>query len=870
MSDNNSKLIKTLQNIIFNNKKPILFLLTIITVLMAYFASQLKVDAGFKKQLPLEHEYMKTFMDYETEFGGANRLLIAVMTKDGDMFNPSFFKTLEAVTDDVFSIKGVSPSSVTSIFTPNVRFVEVVEDGFAGGNVIPSDFVATPEMMEVVKGNIVKAGVVGRLVAENFNGAMVWAELLEEDPVSKEKINYQDVAAQLENIRIKHEKGNEQVLHVIGFAKIVGDISDGAKSVLYFFAVAILITAILLYWYSGNIKLTIFPLICSVVAVIWQLGTLKLLGFGIDPMNILTPFLIFAIGVSHGVQMISTWTDNLVTHKEGEWDGDLAAKTTFAALLAPGIIALLSDTIGFATIYFIDIRIIQELAITATIGVALIIITNLVLMPILLSNINTKNLGGFCCKFLEKKNSDSNFWRSIAGFAKNPLATLSVLVMVGLFAFGYIKSQDMQIGDSQTGVPELRPDAKYNVDAKTISSQFSLGVDMISVIAESSANACTESYQAMELIDRFAWHMENVPGVQKVITLPQYAKVITAGWNEGNPKWKALSRNEYIMRQSLSSIETDTGLLNSDCSTMPIMIFTEDHKATTINAVVAAVNKFREQYPPKTDKGMTQLIRSIHSFDSADQASVKKLIDSAEVLNGEVADKYSGLADAVYGLDPSDKKAVDYLAEEVASYILNNPEKATKLDELAEGEVRFRLATGNVGVMAATNDVVKAAQMPMLILVYAAIVVLCLLTFKTLLGTLAIVIPLSLVSFLAYALMAFMGIGLKVNTLPVVALGVGIGVDYGIYIFSKLQGFLKEGKGLYDAYYETLRLTGKAVFFTAITLAAGVGTWIFSDLQFQADMGLLLSFMFVLNMLGALLILPALAYWLMPKYRKNT
>ena len=236
-----------LQNLIFNNKKLIILLLVLVTVAMGFFASQLKVDAGFKKQLPLQHEYMKTFMDYESEFGGANRLLIAVMTKDGsDMFTPSFFRTLEAVTDDVFSIKGVSPASVTSIFTPNVRFVEVVEDGFAGGNVIPSDFTPTPAMFDLVKGNIVKAGVVGRLVAENFNGAMVWAELLEEDPVSHEKINYQRVAEQLEEIRKKHEKGNEEVIHVIGFAKIVGDISNGAKSVVYFFGLAILITAVLL------------------------------------------------------------------------------------------------------------------------------------------------------------------------------------------------------------------------------------------------------------------------------------------------------------------------------------------------------------------------------------------------------------------------------------------------------------------------------------------------------------------------------------------------------------------------------------------------------------------------------------------------
>ncbi len=868
MSKKNSAIVNLLQNVIFNNKKIILFLLTLITVFMAYNASKLKVDAGFKKQLPLQHEYMKTFMDYESEFGGANRLLIAVMTKDGDMFNPSFFKTLEAVTDDVFSIKGVSPASVTSIFTPNVRFVEVVEDGFAGGNVIPSDFQASPEMFETVKGNIVKAGVVGRLVAENFNGAMVWAELLEEDPVSHEKINYQDVADQLENIRIKHEQGNEQVLHVIGFAKIVGDISNGAKSVVYFFALALLITAVLLFWYCGKFRLTIYPLICSVVAVVWQLGSLQLLGFGIDPMNILTPFLIFAIGVSHGVQMISTWTDSIVIHKKGSWDAEKAAKQTFALLLAPGIIALLSDTIGFATIYFIDIRIIQELAITATIGVALIIITNLILLPILLSTMNTQNYEKFTDKQRLKKESDSKFWLAIAKFSKNPLASLSVLVLIALFGFGYIKSQEMQIGDSQTGVPELRPGAKYNTDAKTISSQFSLGVDMISVIAESSANACTESFDAMQNIDRFAWHMENVPGVQKVITLSQYAKVITAGWNEGNPKWKALSRNKFIMRQSLSSIETDTGLLNKDCSTMPIMIFTEDHKATTINTVVAAVNNYRKEFPPKTDADLTKVVSALNSFDRNNLGSISDLVKVSALLGNEPAEKFRNIADAAYNMDVNDSKAVDYLAEEVETYMLNNPAKLTRLDELAEGEVRFRLATGNVGVMASTNDVVKKAQMPMLIMVYAAIIVLCLLTFRSISGTLSIVVPLALVSFLAYALMAFMGIGLKVNTLPVVALGVGIGVDYGIYIFSKLQEFLKKGSSLHEAYYATLRITGKAVFFTAITLAVGVGTWMFSDLQFQADMGILLAFMFVLNMLGALLLLPALAFWLMPKYRK--
>ena len=223
--------------------------------------------------------------------------------------------------------------------------------------------------------------MVGRLVSGDFTGAMVWANLLEENPQTGEKLDYREVAAQLEAIRTDFENEN-QTVHIIGFAKIVGDISDGATSVIWFFLVALGITAVLLYMYSRSVWLTVLPLTCSMVAVIWQMGTLSLLGYSLDPMNILTPFLIFAIGVSHGVQKISAWT----VEKEfgGRTPDDWAksgvhsveeiprrspmhgSRETIKKLLAPGVIALVSDTIGFLTILFINIRIIQELAITAS------------------------------------------------------------------------------------------------------------------------------------------------------------------------------------------------------------------------------------------------------------------------------------------------------------------------------------------------------------------------------------------------------------------------------------------------------------------------------------------------------------------------
>ncbi len=107
------------------------------------------------------------------DFGGANRVLIAVIARDGNMFTPEFFEALKIATDEVFFIDGIDRARVQSLFTPNVRYTEVVEDGIEAGNVIPSEFEPTPAGLARVRENILKAGIVGRLVANDFSGAMV-------------------------------------------------------------------------------------------------------------------------------------------------------------------------------------------------------------------------------------------------------------------------------------------------------------------------------------------------------------------------------------------------------------------------------------------------------------------------------------------------------------------------------------------------------------------------------------------------------------------------------------------------------------------------------------------------------------------------
>ncbi|MGB5161048.1 MAG: MMPL family transporter [Thermoanaerobaculia bacterium] len=768
-------MINRLQNLIFGNRRLVVAIFALMTAFMAFQASNLRIDAGFAKLLPLEHEYMKTYVEYRDAFGGANRVVIAIRARDGDIFTPKFFEVLQQVTDDVFFIPGVDRTRVMSLFTPNVRFTEVVEDGISGGNVIPDDFEMNDEGLAKVRANLLKSAYVGRLVANDFSSALVVASLLEIDPTTGERLDYLNVADQLEEVRQKysnHEVGVEFDYHIIGFAKVIGDIASGVARVVLFFLVAFFITAVFVYLYSQSAKLTLIVVGCSLIAVIWQLGLVTLLGFGIDPMSILVPFLIFAIGVSHGVQMVSAFRAEVY---EGSNSLD-AAKIGFRKLIIPGSIALLSDTIGFITIMLIKIRMIQEMAITASLGVAVIILTDLVLVPVLLSYVNLDEK--YETKLRTRASKMDNLWSVLAKVAAPRPAAIIVLVAAALFALGGWKATQIKIGDLHRGVPELRADSQYNIDTEVITKHFSIGVDVITVIVESEPEACTR-HDLMTTIDRFEWHMRNVPGVQSVLGIATVAKIISAGWNEGSLKWRVLPRNPSTMAQAVTYIDTSTGLLNSDCSVMPVYIYSQDHKAETIDRIVSAVKDYRE----------------------------------------------------LYGSD----------------------------------EVKFRLATGNVGVMAATNETVSTAQFPMLMWIFAAIIVLCLITFRSLRATLCIVLPLALVSILAYALMTILEIGLKISTLPVVALGVGIGVDYGIYIYARLRSILAEGEGLQEAYRDTLRLTGSGVIFTGFTLAMGVATWIFSPLKFQADMGILLTFMFLVNMLGAIVLLPALAYWLHPK-----
>ncbi|MDO8288236.1 MAG: efflux RND transporter permease subunit [Parvibaculum sp.] len=759
--------MQRIENIVFGLRAPILAVLGLMTIILGYFATGLHMDAGFLKMLPVGNPFIQTYFQYADGFGGGNRIIVVLENKKGDIFQPEFLQKLKEATDDVFYIPGVARHRVTSLWTANTRYIAVTEQGLEAGDVIPANFRPDAESIKRVMQNTLRANLVGRLVSTDFKSAMIATELLEYDPETQERLDYFKVADLLEkNIRQKYVSDNVDV-KIVGFAKLMGDIRDGAQSVVFFFALAFVLTCLMLWLYCRSWLLTMVTVSCSLCSLIWQFGILSLMGYGLDPLAVLVPFLVFAIGVSHGVQQINMAGAEIAAGLNKEQ----AARATFTFLLRPGSVALLTCLAGFGTLYIIPIGMIQELAITASIGVALKIISNLIMLPLIVSYVAPGAEYGE--KVRHAMESRAKYWPFIAQIAKPKIAFVFLGFCIVLGGVAAWESRNRQIGDVHAGAGELWPAARYNTDSEFIAEHFRLGLNVMNVIVESPKQEviCVD-YDKLHYIDTFGWDMKNVPGVQTVVSLPIVAKVINSMWQEGNPKWAALPRDPTALAQATSSVSSSTLLVDQRCLTLGVQIYVADTKAETVKTVTAAVEKWIADHP--------------------------------------------------------------------------------------RDDLKPRIGTGGVTITSATNTVVEHSELPMLLYVYAVVMTLVIFVYREWRGALCCVIPLILSTIIGNWFLTAASIGLKISTLPVLAIAVGIGVDYGIYEYNRIQRYMRMGVTPHAAYLQALNDVGSATMFTGGTLAIGVSTWSFSALKFQADMGLLLTFMFVVNMIGAVTLLPAL------------
>ncbi len=478
------------------------------------------------------------------------------------------------------------------------------------------------------------------------------------------------------------------------------------------------------------------------------------------------PFLVYAIGVSHGVQQINRFLAAIIHgHTSIE-----AARRTFRRLLVPGFFSLVTVAAAFAAMMIVPVPLIRDLAVIATIGIALQMVAKLVMLPLLASYVHfthaqveqQKHLFDARAEFMGRITQDAHP-------AGAMIVSLIALLVGGLATFG---ARSVEIGHSKPGAPELWAAARYNVDSAAIANTFNLDLDSFVIVSVTPADACVNT-SVVSLIERFGAEMRALPDVKSVFSFAEATRFVYSIVQEGNLKWRVLPSSPEELSIGTNAISDTTGLRNADCTLLPIAVYLSDHRDETLRRVSAAAEAFA------------------------------------------AANKMEG--------------------------------------------VTFRLATGNGGVLAGINDSVRESMPRAFIVVFAVIAVLVFAAYLDWRAVICCILPIAIVTCLGMTLMSLLGIGLTVTTLPVLILSVGIGVDYGLYLYERIETHLAEGLTMDNAFILSMREEGAAVVYTALTLAIGVVMWAFSGLKFQADMGWLLSFLVLANAFFAITVMPALA-----------
>jgi predicted RND superfamily exporter protein len=762
-----------LERLVFNHRLAVVVAAALLTAALgAVAASRSVVNADFVKMMPARHPFVRAYLENAAELRGlGNSLRVAVEATRGDVYDPEYLEALRRITDELVLIPGSDRPWVKSIWMPSVRWTEVTEEGFRGGPVMPDDYDGSPAAVAALRRNVLRAGVVGNLVASDARSAVVFVPLHDRDPVTGAGIDYPALSRRLEDLRERFEgaPGARVRLHVVGFAKLVAELLAGIRAVMGWFAVAAAIAAGALLAYTRCLRSTALVVLCSATAVVWQVGIVTALGIPLDPFSVLVPFLVFALGVSHGAQKMNGIMQDVGrgTHRL------VAARYTFRRLFAAGLTALLTDVVGFAVLATIEIPIVRELAFTASVGAVVLVFTNLLLFPVLLSFTGVSPAAAARSLRSEATGREgSRLWRCLERFTERPRALVVIAVAAAITAGCLLARRDLRVGDLEAGAPELRASSRYNRDDAFFAAHYGSANDVFAAFVRTPREGCL-AWRTLVDADRLEWALQQLPSVRATASLAGAVRRITAGSLEGNPKWLTLSRDQPVLNYAAQqAITANPDLVNAECSALPVVAHLADHRAETLEEVVRVADAFARRHG-----------------------------------------------------DPGR---------------------------------RFLLAAGNAGIQAATNEVVRDARWKMALCAYGAVALLCLGAFRSWRATLVTMIPLACTGVACEAVMVALGIGMKVATLPVIALGVGI-PDFALYLLSIQLAHQRAGLPLDAAYGRALRFTGKVVVLVSVTLAAGVVTWAFSPLKLQADMGVLLTFMFLGNMVAALVLVPALS-----------
>lgn len=748
-----------------------------LTLILGWFALHIEVRTVFEDMLPSRHDYVQTHEKFKDTFGGSNMVTIMFEVEQGDIFQTSVLDKVRTVTLGLREVSAVNQYQITSLASKKLKEVRASTEGIESRPLMWPDLPGNAEAMAELKQAVLRNPLVyGPYVSKDLQATLITVDFIDQ------QVDYAKVFAQIRSQVAKVEDGSVKI-RVVGDPILYGWVSHYLPETLKLVLAALALTLVMLFILLRTWRGVTLPLLAGAVSALWALGICRLLDIHFEPLVIVVAMLITSRAVSHSVQIVNRFDDELEFLPPGSDTSRIAARVALADLFRPGMLGVIADAGCMAVVAMSPIPMLQKLTVLSVVWVSTLTVSAVILTPVLLSFIRKPHgtAHPINCLPMLRKVLDLSVWISLSRARYVVLgSSLLVVVAAGLY------SLNLKIGDANPGSPILWPESPYNRDSAAINARFE-GVDrMFVVLGDDNHPGLIKGNEALQAMNRFQRFIEAQPEIGGSLSIADVLPQVNSSLREGNPRYLELADSEgtnaslMAMLDSVSEPGDISRFADDQYANGSVTLMFRDRQGETIRTAVARIKEFIAEHP------------------------------------------------------------------------------------LSQGH--WQLAGGLVGVMAAVNEIILSSQIEAIALALLVLAVLCTLVYRSTVAGMLFMVPVIISNMLTFAFMTWKDIGMSINTVPVAALGIGLGVDYAFYIADRVKEEIGAGSTPEQAIRQALHSAGMGVIVTASVLILSTLLWWVSSLRFQAEMGLLMAIWLSVSAFSALFVMPSLIYVCRPRF----
>ena len=746
------------------------------TLILTYFAALVEVKTVFSDMLPSSHPYVKVHEKFADTFGGSNMVTIMVEAEKGDIFDPAILQKVQTLTFELRKVSAVNPFQIISLASKKLKEVRASTDSIETHPLMWPDVPKTETELEELKAAVMRNPLVyGTYVSTDLKATLITVDFVDR------LVDYGVVFKEINEL-VNTVKDDRVRIHVVGDPILFGWVNHHLPETLQLVLATAALVAALLFFFTRTWRNTLLPMLAGLVSAIWALGVIKLCGINFEPLVIVVAVLISARAVSHSVQIVNRFDEEIDAIEQGKEKCEDAARLALLDMFRPGMLGIIADAGCMAVVALSPIPLLQKLTLLSVVWVFTLSVSAVILTPVLLSwgrhpkgFAHPLNIAPLLHRFL-----------GFCAWVATSRARYTVLTVAALvFSFSFYYAFNLKIGDANPGSPILWPDAPYNKDSAAINERFR-GVDRMFVVVGDETPGFVKKTEVLENISKFQRFMTAQPEIGGSVSIADVVPTINRIMHENNPRYYELGSSEVAngslmyLFESVSEPGDLDRLVDTSYENASVTLFFRDRQGETIRTAVARVKEFMAQNP------------------------------------------------------------------------------------LSQGS--YQLAGGVVGVMAAVNEIILSGQIEAIALALVVLVIICSLVYRSTIAGMVFMVPVILSNSITFSVMAFLDIGMNINTVPVAALGIGLGVDYAFYIADRIKEEYALGKDAVTATTIALHSTGLGVVITALVLILAVMLWWASSLRFQAEMALLMGIWLAVSASSALLLMPSMLFVFRPEF----